>query len=247
LGVSGGAAIGGTVAIAFNLDTAIGNSMVLAIAFAGALFATHIVFLLSRRQSRVDPYRLLLVGIVFNLFATSVIMFIKSIVSALKAQEILFWLLGSLAIERMDYTKLLYLAVFFIMGAIILIQMSPALNALSLGEAEANNLGYPVERVKTRIFIASSLIIGAVVSVSGLIGFVGLIIPHAMRLIIGPDHRLLMVASAFAGAAFLMFTDTVTRLLFRVFDTELPVGVLTAFIGGPIFVYLLQRSRKEKL
>jgi iron complex transport system permease protein len=240
LGVSGGAALGGTAAIAAGLGAgALGAAFLPLAAFAGAAGSVILLYGLSRIAGRVSTTTLLLTGVVFNAFAAAVIMFVKTVVSAQKAQELLFWLMG-----RLDYPEaetLLVLGGYVAVGVAVLFLDGGRMNALALGDEGAQSLGIDVEALKRRILFASSLVVGAVVSVTGLIGFVGLIVPHAVRLLLGPDHRLLLPAAALAGAAFLMLSDLVARLLFQVFWTDSPVGVVTAALGGPLFLWLLRR------
>jgi iron complex transport system permease protein len=169
-------------------------------------------------------------------------MFLKSVVSATKTQEILVWLMGSLGYH--DYTTLAVVAAACAVGLGVLLGETSAMNALSLGEHQAAHLGVDVEHTKRVVFVGASLLTGLAVSVSGLIGFVGLIVPHLVRLVLGPDHRLLLPASALAGACFLLLADLSARLLFVPLSTEPPVGVVTAFLGGPIFLLLLRKRHQ---
>lgn len=246
MGVSGGAALGGTLAVVFlaGLPLIDGGLAVLAPAsFAGAACATWLVYRLGRVAGRLETTTVLLAGVVFNAFASAVIMFFKSTVEATKAQEILFWLMGSLG--YLDYRTLAIVALGVAVGLALLWARSPHLNALSLGEPGAAHLGVDVERTKREVFLAASLLTGLAVCVSGLIGFVGLIVPHVMRLVLGPDHRLLLPASALAGASFLVLADLGARMLYCWLGSEPPVGVVTAFLGGPFFLFLL-RSRHRR-
>jgi iron complex transport system permease protein len=169
-------------------------------------------------------------------------MFLKTVVEARKAQEILIWLMGTLAVEGVDPGLLALSAGGALAGAGWLIAMARPMNALSLGSETAAALGVDVERVRRTLLLAASLTVAAIVPVVGLIGFVGLVVPHALRLSIGADHRLLLPAAAVYGGAFLVACDLVSRLLFPVLSTETPVGVVTAFAGGPLFVWLLRRQ-----
>jgi iron complex transport system permease protein len=244
LGVSAGAALGGTVAVAAGLGaTALGAAALPLASFVGAAASVTLLYALARASNRVSTQTLLLTGVVFNAFSGAVILFVKTVVSPQKAQELLFWMVG-----RLDYPTgrtLVTLGVYVAIGLVVLLLDSARMNTLALGEEGAEALGVSAEAVKKRILIASSLIVGAVVSVTGPIGFVGLIVPHAVRLALGPDHRLLLPASALAGAAFLALSDLVARLLFNVFSADSPVGVVTAILGGPLFLFLLRRSLKQ--
>lgn len=246
LGVSGGAALGGTIAIAAGLPAVAGlaAASVPLTSFLGGLGSLALVYSLSIRGRRARPTDVLLIGVVFNAFASAVIMFLKTVVSAQKAQEMLFWLMGTLSMERVGGTELALTAAFVAAGTLVLLADAGRLNLLTFGEEDARTLGVAVEAVRGRVFVASSLMVGAVVAVTGLIGFVGLVVPHAVRLVVGPDHRILLPASVLVGAAFLPLADLGTRLLFPVLETATPVGVVTAVVGGPTFVWLLRRGRR---
>ncbi len=243
MGVSGGAALGGTLALAIAGGLLGGGLLLQApAAFLGAVAATLLVYRLGRVAGRVDTTTVLLVGVVFNAFASAVIMFLKTVVSADKAQEMLFWLMGALSAPA--YSTLGWLAIGVLVGVVVLVAQAAGMNAMSLGEQGAAHLGLDVERFKRRVFFSASLLTGLAVAVSGLVGFVGLIVPHLCRLLLGPDHRLLVVASALAGGAFLVLADLAARLLFVPLTTEPPVGVVTAFLGGPFFLLLLRRRHQ---
>lgn len=241
IGVAGGAAIGGTLAILFPL--ALGWVGTSASAFAFALGAIALTYRLSRdRVGRVRAYEVLLIGVVFNAFASAVIMFLKAVVRAEKAQEMLLWLMGTLSSDVRGWDAIGGTGLIVALALLGLLRVAPALNALSLGEEDAAGVGVDPARATRAVFLAGSLLVAAAVSVAGLIGFVGLIVPHAARLVVGSDHRRALPASAVGGAAFLVAADLGTRVLFPVFETEAPVGVLTALIGGPIFVWILKRG-----
>ena len=251
LGVSGGAALGGTVAIAVaslltaagmvGIGTFLGGAYATPLAaFAGATASVLLVYRIARRAGGGGPLAILLVGVIFNAFAAAVIMFVKTIVSAEKAQELLYWLMGTLS-GGLPTPALVAAAVLSTTGIVALVALSGRLNLLALGEESAAHLGVDVKRTQTLIFLAASLTVGASVSVTGMIGFVGLIVPHAVRMAAGPDHRLLVPVSALLGGAFLVACDTVARLSFVLLHSEPPVGVLTAFAGGPFFLILLRR------
>lgn len=241
IGVAGGAAIGGTLAILFPL--ALGWVGVSASAFAFALGAIALTYRLSRdRVGRVRAYEVLLIGVVFNAFASAVIMFLKAVVRAEKAQEMLLWLMGTLSSDVRGWDAIGGTGLIVGLALLGLLRLAPALNALSLGEEDAAGVGVDPARTTRAVFLAGSLLVAAAVSVAGLIGFVGLIVPHAARLVVGSDHRRALPASAVGGAAFLVAADLGTRVLFPVFETEAPVGVLTALIGGPVFVWILKRG-----
>ena len=251
LGTSGGAALGGSLAVSVGLGSlvigAFTVSMLPIATFLGSLAALVIVYGLASARGRFVPVDVLLIGVVFNFFASAIVMFLKIMVTPHKAQELLFWLMGTLDVEQVDNNMLWLVAGLILVGFLYLMSHAQALNVLSLGEEAAGHLGIPIDRVRRGVFVATSIMVGAAVSVSGLIGFVGLIVPHAVRLTLGADHRLLLPASGIVGGAFLVLCDAASRLLFPVFTTETPVGVVTAFIGGPLFVYLLRKSSTSEM
>jgi len=233
LGVSGGAALGATVALALGLLTLAGPPL---FAFVGALAAMALVLAAGRSSS---PYSALLTGVVFNAFAAAIITCIKTLLTPDRLGEVLYWLAGSLGYER-PRTLLLGTGVQILALGLLWVE-SARLNLLSLGDEEAASLGVPVRRTRALVLVAASLSVAGAVALAGLVGFVGLIVPHLLRLWLGPDQRLLVPASALGGAAFLVLADTATRVLFPVFHAEPPVGVVTAVLGGPLFVWLLNR------
>ncbi len=247
LGLSGGAAVGATVAIAAGLGAIglFGGSLVGIFAFLGALVATGIVFSLGRVRGRLVPERLLLVGVVFNAFASAIILAIQSLASPGTLQSIFAWLLGS--IGYVSTRTLLVAAIAVALGSLALLRLAPALNLLSLGELDAHGLGLDVGRTRLFVFAASALLVAAAVSLAGVIGFVGLIVPHLVRLAFGADHRIVVPGSILGGAAFLALSDCGSRLFFRVAHTLPPVGMVTAIIGAPLFLYLLVgRTRRSE-
>ena len=244
MGVSGGAALGGTLGlVVFGGGVSASLALEGPAAFLGAALATLLIYRLGRVGGKVDTLTILLVGVVFNAFASAVIMFLKTTLSAQKTQELLVWLMGNL--DSYPTSGILAaLAAGVALGSGVLFSTAGRLNALSLGEQGAAHLGVDVEATKRVVFVAASLLVGLAVSVSGLVGFVGLIVPHVCRLVLGPDHRLLLPASALAGAAFLVVADLAARLLFLPLTSEPPVGVVTAFLGGPFFLLLLRKRHR---
>jgi len=241
LGVSGGAALGGIAMLSFGGAIGLGYGAVPPAAFAGGLFTTLLLYLVAGRGSRVSATNLLLTGVVFNAFASAAIVFLASLSGLVEGARIFIWLIGSLAVIRVEAVA--SLALFLAVGLGCAVLLARGLNAMALGDEAAEQLGVPIERHKRVLLVATSLMVGAAVSVSGLIGFVGLIIPHLLRLLIGPDHRLLVPASALAGGAFLVICDTAARTLLG--GRELPVGAITALVGGPLFLFLLRRSQQR--
>lgn len=244
LGVSGGAALGATIALALGLSTAVAQlSATSACALAGAFAATLLVLLVGRLAGGATPYTTLLAGVIFNAFALAAITFIKALVAPDRLGEILFWLAGALGHET--WGTLGVTAVVVVASVLALFVLAPRLNLLTLGDEDAQSLGLDARKTRLWLLVVTSLAVAAVVSLSGLVGFVGLLVPHLARLLFGADQRLALPASAFLGAAFLMLADLFTRVLFRVFHTEPPVGVITALLGGPLFLLLMVRARRQ--
>lgn len=241
LGVSGGAALAGVCALVLR-PVVLGQTVVVpAAAFAGALASTWIVFRLARVGRQLEAYTLLLIGVIYNAFTGALLMFINSVVDFYQAHGVLFWLMGSLGAR--DYGVIAALGLYSLGGLAALVLRARELDCLSLGDDRAAELGVVVERARARVFVVASLLVGAVVSVSGMIGFVGLVVPHLVRIAFGADHRLVLPATYLAGAIFLVWADTIARTALG--TTEIPVGVVTALCGGPFFVYLLRRERRR--
>ena len=243
LGVSGGAALGATLALALGLGataTVAGLGGASLAAFGGAVLATAAVFFTGRVAGRTAPHAVLLAGTVFNAFALAAISFVRSLSVQGQGSELLHWLSGSLGYE--SPAALLLLASAQLLGLGGLWALSGRLNLLSLGDDEAASLGVPVERTRLQVLLLASLSVGAAVALSGLIGFVGLLVPQLLRPRLGADARRLVPASALGGAVLLLSADTAARLLFPVFQSEPPVGALTALLGGPFFLLALRRG-----
>jgi cobalamin transport system permease protein len=243
LGVSGGAAAGATLALVAGASTfsLLGAALVPAAALVGGLAATFLVYAIARGGGEVSGTTIVLAGVIVNAIASSVITFVKTLVSAAKAQELLFWLMGFLDVP--SRAQLVACAAWVTVGVGLIVMDSGKLNLLSLGREPAAHLGVDVPRLERRVFFAASAVTGAVVSLTGLIGFVGLVVPHAVRRMFGPDHRVVIPAALLLGATTLVVCDLVTRALFRWLETEPPVGAVTALIGGPLFLLILYKSR----
>lgn len=240
VGISSGAALAAVIALV-TMPVVLGQALVAPVAaFLGALVSIWIVVRLAFVGERVEPTTLLLIGVIYNAFTGALLMFINSVVDLYQAQGVLFWLMGHVGTR--EYSTLAALGLYSLAGLALLLWHARDLDCLSLGDERAAELGVDVERARRMIFVAAALLVGAVVSVSGLIGFVGLVVPHLVRLLFGADHRLLLPASYLAGAVFLVWADTVARTVLGV--TEIPVGVVTAIVGAPVFTYLLRRERR---
>jgi iron complex transport system permease protein len=241
LGVSGGAAVGGIAALSLGSALGWGYAAVPPAAFAGAVGTTVVLYAVASQDGRVSGTHLLLTGVVFNAFASAAIVFLASLAGLTEGASIFLWLIGSLSAARVDVAG--WVALFLVAGLVTALPAARNLNLLALGEESARQLGVDVGRQQRLLLVATSLMVGAAVSVAGLVGFVGLIIPHLLRLALGPDHRLLLPAAALGGAAFLVACDTAARTLLG--GRELPVGALTALAGGPLFLFLLRRQHRR--
>ena len=240
LGVSSGASFGLMVAVLLGIAGPTSNPVLPTLfAFAGALLAAVLVYAIAQVDGRLPLTTLLLSGVIIGLFFTSCVMLATVVLAAAELQGVVFWLMGNLAPAGTG--TLLVLGVVLVIGVVVLAREAPRLNLLALGEEQALQLGVEAERVKRAVFVAASLVTGAAISAAGSIGFVGLIVPHAARLLLGPDNRALVPTSVVLGAAFLILADLGARTIAA--PTELPVGVITSFCGAPLFVYLLRRRR----
>jgi len=210
-------------------------------AFAGAVTTAVLLFAVAGSRGRLSATHLLLTGVVFNAFASAAIVFLASLSGLTQSANIFLWLIGNLSAARVDVVA--WVTLFLAIGLACAVPLARGLNLLTLGEESAQQLGVAIEKHKRVLLVATSLMVGAAVAAAGLIGFVGLIVPHSMRLLVGPDHRLLIPSSALAGAAFLVVCDTLARTLLD--GRELPVGAITALVGGPMFLWLLRRDHRQ--
>jgi len=233
LGVSSGSAFGAIIGIVLGFTFSAGIPLM---SFAGALLTVYLVLAIGTRRMGMESSTILLTGVILNAFFTAVIMFFISIATDSRLHTMLFWLYGDLSQTR--YASLIILTPALIVTSVILFSFSRELNLITTGEEIALQLGVDVEKAKKTCLVLVSLVIGLVVSFSGLIGFVGLIVPHLARMAFGSDHRLLLPVASLGGATFLIAADTLARLLIS--PSELPVGVITAFMGAPFFLYLLR-------
>jgi len=244
VGVSSGAALGAALAIvggaAFGgLPEAFAPYLLSACAFVGGLLVTALVYRLGRRDGQTHVATMLLAGIALTALAGAAIGLFTYLADDATLRTLTFWNLGSL--NGASYARLWPLLLATLAVALWLPRRARALNALLLGESEARHLGFDVERLKRELVFCTALGVGAAVAAAGLIGFIGQVVPHLMRLLVGPDHRLLLPASALAGASLLLLADLVARLALA--PAELPIGIVTALIGAPFFLYLLVRGR----
>jgi len=240
LGVSGGAALGVAVSSVLGLSRLSGPYGIPLAGFAGALCAIFLLQALSSKRGILSVQGLLLVGVMLSFICSSLVLLIMSISRLEDLHGILFWIIGSLGETDWFLVKLALAA--SVAGLVLSYFFCFDLNALSLGEEEALHLGINVEQTKKMLFILTSLLTGLCVSLAGAIGFVGLVVPHFLRLIVGPDHRILLVSSFLAGAVFLIMSDTLARTV--ALPIELPVGVVTGIVGGVLFIYALTRKTR---
>jgi len=235
LGVSNGAALGTMLAFVFFESYGFARPM---FAFAGAGIATFAVYQMAKSRAGMNVERLVLSGVIVTTFLSSIIVLLTSLLDAAKLRSFTFWLLGDLSQATIDGFYFTLAAA--VAGTIILSFQAKALNLMMIGERDAFDFGVEVGRVRIIVFAAASVLVGTTVAASGSVGYVGLIVPHLVRLAIGSDNRLVVPFSAVSGAIFVVLADTVART--AIAPRELPVGAITALIGAPLFIYLLKRS-----
>ena len=241
LGVSGGGALGASIAIAFGFGANVaGVPIVFVAAFLGSIVFVTIVYRLASAGAVVMPGALLLAGVVLNLIAGAGVLMIQFLTDYTRALQILRWMVGSLDVVGMDL--IVRMLVFVVPGMCLLFFTIKDLHLIAMDEESAQALGVDVRRTERMVYIASSLVVGVTVAVAGPIGFVGLIVPHAVRLFFGEDLRIVIPCSMLLGASFLVLADTLARTLLGA--SELPVGAVTALVGGPLFLVLLGRKRR---
>lgn len=241
LGISGGAALLVSLNISFGLNQSFGLISLPVSGFLGAIVVILVVYALSVKKGILKIQGLLLTGVMISFISSSLIMLIMAISKAEDLHGIVFWIMGSLEEPNPLLIKLMLLISIF--GLIISYLFCFDLNALLLGEEEALHLGINIERTKKSLFILASVLTGFSVGIVGIIGFVGLLVPHLMRMIVGSDHRILLISAFLSGAGFLILCDTLARTIIA--PLELPVGVITGIVGGGLFIYAL--TKKEPL
>ncbi len=239
LGVSSGAALGAALAIVLKVGfTLFGIETVPVMAFIGAVIASLAVYNIARVGSRVPMVTLLLSGIAVSIFLSAVVSTLQ-ILAGWELHQLVFWLMGGFSyVKWKDVWAILPLTC---IGVLLTYLFARDLNIMALGEEEAQHLGVDVERSKRILLALGSLLTASAVSISGLVGFVGLLVPHLTRILVGPDHRVLMPSSLLTGAIFLVSCDAIARVIFM--PSELPVGIITALSGGPFFIYLLRKKK----
>lgn len=242
LGISGGASLGALIGIRLGLAAGIlGFSMVTVLAFLFSLLTIIFVYTISRVGGVVATGRLLLAGVVMNFLYSAFVLFIQFFSNFTESLQTMRWIMGSLDI--VGYDEVWKTLAFVVPGCVILLSMTKDMNLFGLGDDVASSLGVNVKRMQKLIYFGTSLSAGAVISVTGPIGFVGLVIPHILRMVLGVDNRIILPCSIVLGASFLMAADTVSRTLIS--PIEIPVGIITASLGGIFFLWLLIRTKKE--
>ncbi|WP_166876442.1 iron ABC transporter permease [Salinibacterium sp. ZJ450] len=240
VGVSAGAALGASIAIAAGI-TALGGWSLAVFAFAGSLLATLIVYFVSRANGRTEVVTLLLTGIAVNAVAGAGLALVQFLSDSASREQIVFWQLGSLNGSR--WPEVAIVGVVCVAGVIVAASLGRRYDLLSLGERNARHLGVDIERLRMGSIVLVALLTGVAVAFCGIIAFVGLVVPHIIRMAIGPTHRPLIIASAVGGGALLVLADLLTRTLIA--GADLPIGILTALVGGPFFFFLLARQRSR--
>ena len=247
IGTSAGSALGAALLIVlgrnafFSQLSFLGDLLMPACAFAGGLVATLLVYYFSSSLNRVNISIMILAGIAVNAIANGGTGFLAYIARDPQARSITFWNLGSLS--GANWQAVLFAGVSTITGIVLALRFARPLNALQLGESEAGYLGVHTERLKISVILVNTLLVSVATSLVGIIAFVGLIVPHLLRILKGSDNRYLLIGSALLGAVVLLLTDMVCRVVIA--PAEMPIGIVTAFIGAPVFLWLLSRYRKQ--
>ncbi len=237
LGISGGSAIGAIFGIIMGFSRFPGVSLT---AFAGSIATLLLLLVMSSGRTLLKNDSLLLSGVMVNAFCSAIIMFLISMTQDSRLHSIMFWLMGDFSMVDLQQVKILGAVLFFCF--VLLFMLSNSMNLMLLGKEMAQSMGVNIKAVTITLLIATSFMVSATVSHCGLLGFVGLVIPHLLRLIFGPDHRVLVPACVLGGGAYMILCDLLARTLSQ--HGEMPVGVITAMVGAPLFIYLLKRSAK---
>lgn len=239
LGISGGASLGVCLGIVLGLQSFLGILSLPACGFLGAISVIFLVYFLGRRSGLLKKEWFLLVGVMISFISFSLVTLIMAISRIEDLHRIVFWMMGSLEEPNLSFIGLIAAVSF--LGLFVSYLFCRGLNAMALGEEEAVHLGVNTEKVKKILFVLASIITGCCVSITGIIGFVGLAVPHFVRMFVGRDHRIVLIASFLSGGVFLILCDTLARTI--VSPIELPVGVITGTLGGGLFVYVLTRKK----
>ena len=237
LGISGGSAIGAIIGILIGLSRFPGVSLM---AFAGSIAVLLLILVMSSGQTILKKDALLLSGVMVNAFCAAVIMFLLSMTQDSRLHNIIFWLMGDLSMVDMGHVGIL--AAMLFPCFILIFWFSNSMNLLLMGKEMAQTLGVNIKSVTVILLVTTSFMVSATVSYCGLVGFVGLVVPHLLRLVFGPDHRVLVPACILGGGAYLVFCDVLARVLPQ--QGEMPAGVITAMVGAPLFIFLLKKTRR---
>ncbi len=237
LGISGGAAIGAIIGILLGFTRFPGVSLT---AFSGSIATLLLLLAMSSGKTILKKDSLLLSGVMVNAFCSAIIMFLVSLTQDSRLHNIIFWLMGDLSMGEMKHVGLL--AAMLIPSFLLIFWFSHSMNLLLMGKEMAHTMGVNIKLATVTLLVATSFMVSATVAYCGLIGFVGLVMPHLLRLLLGPDHRVLVPACVFGGGAYMVLCDTLARVLPE--QGEMPVGVITAIIGAPLFIFLLKRSKR---
>jgi iron complex transport system permease protein len=237
LGISGGSAIGAIIGILMGLSKFPGVSLM---AFAGSIAILLLILVMSSGQTILKKDALLLSGVMVNAFCAAVIMFLVSMTQDSRLHNIIFWLMGDLSMVDMGHVGIL--AAILCPCFILIFWFSNSMNLLLMGKEMAQTMGVNIKAVTVILLVTTSFMVSATVSYCGLVGFVGLVVPHLLRLVFGPDHRVLVPACVLGGGAYLVFCDVLARVLPK--QGEMPAGVITAMIGAPLFIFLLKKTRR---
>ncbi|MGG4416099.1 FecCD family ABC transporter permease [Brevibacillus agri] len=240
MGVASGSAVGAAFLILFGLQFAVlGEWSTPVVAFLTGLVSLWIVLALAKTQGKLQTETLILSGVVIQAFLGSLVSFMVSL-SDQTVNEIVFWLMGSLSFRGWAFTYVL--VPYLLIGVLVLLGYARSLNLFALGERQAAHLGVNVDKTKLIILLVSTLLTAAAVSIAGVIGFVGLVVPHLVRMMVGPDYRILLPMATICGGVYVLWADTLARML--LVPTEIPLGVVTAFLGAPFFAYLLKQNKR---
>lgn len=243
LGISGGSALGVSLAIVFGIQHLFSGLTLPIFGVIGALITVMMLYIISLRKSYVNINVILLTGVMISFITSSAIMFLMATTTSENLQTIVFWTMGSL--EEPNKLLIYIVLCFSIIGIVVFYLFRNQLNALRLGESNAKHLGVNTDRTIKLLFLIASILTGISVATAGIIGFVGLIIPHLLRFFIGTDYRILIISSFLGGSIFLILSDVIARTIIA--PNELPIGVITGLIGGCIFIIALSRSRKGSI
>jgi iron complex transport system permease protein len=243
LGISGGASLGVAFAIVFGLHQLIGSFVLPVSGFIGAFLIIFLVYTISSRKGRINIQSMLLTGVMVSFIASSAMMLLMATTNSENLHGIIFWIMGSL--DEPDMSLIYFTLILSLVSLVLSYLFVQPLNALRLGEEKAKHLGINTDATIKLLFLLASLLAGVSVAVAGVIGFVGLIIPHLMRMLVGSDYRILLVSSFLSGSIFLVLSDVIARTIIS--PNELPIGVITGIAGGIVFLLLMSRSSYQSL